>query len=54
VHRLPRAKVHSVSPLSTSLMPDNLLNALSTEEIKDLLAFLNEIGGGVNGGGGNK
>jgi putative heme-binding domain-containing protein len=54
VHRLSRTKVHSIAPLATSLMPDNLLNRLSADEIRDLLAFLDEIGGGVKAGTGGK
>ena len=40
VRRLSRKEVQSVAPLTVSLMPERLLNRLSFEEIRDLLAFL--------------
>ena len=43
VHRLTRNQVRSLAPQSSSLMPDHLLNALSWQEIRDLLAFLDEL-----------
>ena len=42
VRRIPRHKVRSSKPQSVSLMPAQLLNRLSWEEIRDLLAFLDE------------
>ncbi|PYJ93554.1 MAG: hypothetical protein DME23_25975 [Verrucomicrobia bacterium] len=42
VHRIPRSGIRSITPQSTSLMPERLLNRLSLEEIRDLLAFLEE------------
>jgi putative heme-binding domain-containing protein len=42
VRRVPRAQIQSLAPLSTSLMPERLLNRLSWEEIKDLVAFLEQ------------
>jgi putative heme-binding domain-containing protein len=46
LHSIARNKVESISPLSTSLMPERLLNRLSWEELRDLHAFLE---GGVAG-----
>ena len=43
VHRLTRNQIRSLAPQSSSLMPDHLLNALSWQEIRDLLAFLDEL-----------
>jgi len=42
VHRIPRAKIRSINPQSSSLMPDKLLNRLSSDELRDLLAFLED------------
>jgi putative heme-binding domain-containing protein len=42
VHRIPRAQVRSIAPQSNSLMPDRLLNRLGSEQIRDLIAFLEE------------
>ena len=42
VHRLPRPQIRSIAPQSNSLMPDHLLNGLSWEQIRDLVAFLEE------------
>lgn len=42
VRQIPRAKIQSVTPLATSLMPERLLNRLAYEQIRDLLAFLEE------------
>ena len=50
VHQIPRSTVQSLSSLSTSLMPERLLNRLSWDEIKDLLAFLDEAGSGASPG----
>ncbi len=40
VHRIPRSRIQSLEPQSISLMPERLLNALTDEEIRNLLAFL--------------
>jgi len=48
VHRVPRGRIRSITPQATSLMPEHLLNRASWEEIRDLLAFLEE-GPGSNG-----
>lgn len=42
VHRIPRAKIRSINPQSSSPMPDKLLNGLSWDELRDLLAFLED------------
>ena len=42
VHRIPRVKIRSINPQSSSLMPAKLLNHLSLEELRDLLAFLED------------
>jgi putative heme-binding domain-containing protein len=42
VHRIPRSKIRSINPQSSSLMPDKLLNRLSSDELRDLLAFLED------------
>jgi len=42
VHRIPRAKIRSLTPQKTSLMPERLINRLSWDEIRDLMAFLSE------------
>jgi putative heme-binding domain-containing protein len=44
VHRIPRAKILLIVPQETSLMPERLLTRLSWEEIRDLAAFLDELG----------
>ncbi len=51
VHRISRNQIQSLSPLATSLMPDRLLNRLSWDEIKDLFAFLDEMGGAPKASG---
>jgi putative heme-binding domain-containing protein len=40
VHRIPRSRIRAVEPQAASLMPERLLNALTDDEIRDLLAFL--------------
>ena len=40
VHRDPRTKITSITPQSTSLMPERQLNQLSGDELRDLLGFL--------------
>ena len=54
VHLISRNQIQSLSPLATSLMPERLLNRLSWDEIKDIFAFLDEMGGstGASGNGG--
>jgi putative heme-binding domain-containing protein len=42
VRRIPRSEIRAITPQSMSLMPANLINRLSSEEIRDLMAFLNE------------
>ena len=42
VHRLPRAKIRSLNPQKNSLMPDRLLNRLTLDDLRDLLAFLED------------
>ena len=43
VTRVPKSKVASLEAQDTSLMPQELLNALSEEQVRDLLAFLAAI-----------
>jgi len=40
VHRVPRSRILAITAQSASLMPEKLLNSLTDEEIRDLLAFL--------------
>jgi putative heme-binding domain-containing protein len=42
VHRIPKSRVRAITPQAVSLMPDRLVNRLSSDEIRDLLAFLEE------------
>ncbi len=51
VHRIARSRIRSMVPQSTSLMPDHLLNRLGRDEIRDLLAFLDEGRQAVPDGG---
>ena len=44
VHRIPRKSIQLLAPQETSLMPERLLNRLSLEEIRDLFAYLEEVG----------
>jgi putative heme-binding domain-containing protein len=44
VHRISRKKVILVAPQETSLMPERLLNRFSRKEIRDLMAYLEEVG----------
>jgi putative heme-binding domain-containing protein len=46
VRRIARNAIASMQPQTTSLMPERLLNRLSMEEIRDLLAFLDGLGFG--------
>src|SRR6185503_8654283 len=40
VHRIPRSRIRAIEPQATSLMPERLLNTLTDDDIRDLLAFL--------------
>jgi len=40
VHRILRSRIQSIAPQATSLMPERLVNTLTDDEIRDLLAFL--------------
>lgn len=42
VHRIPRARIRSINSQSSSLMPEKLLNRLTWDELRDLLAFLED------------
>jgi putative heme-binding domain-containing protein len=42
VHRIARSQIRAITPQNLSLMPANLLNRLSWEDIRDLMAFLSE------------
>ena len=44
VQRLARSKIRGMKPQEKSLMPELLLNRLTDGEIRDLLAFLGELG----------
>ena len=44
VHKVPRSEIKSLQPQSNSLMPDHLLNGLSVQQLRDLLAFLDQAG----------
>jgi putative heme-binding domain-containing protein len=44
VHRLLKSNIVEIRPMSSSLMPSNLLNHLSYQEILDLLSFLENLG----------
>ncbi|HVR76639.1 MAG TPA: PQQ-binding-like beta-propeller repeat protein [Planctomycetota bacterium] len=44
VHRIPAADVLLVAPLETSLMPERLLSRLSWDEVRDLIAYVDELG----------
>ncbi len=37
---VPRAEIESAESLAQSLMPENLLDALSEQELRDLFAYL--------------
>jgi putative heme-binding domain-containing protein len=43
-HRLERKDLLFTAPQETSLMPERLLNRLSWDEVRDLYAFLEELG----------
>jgi putative heme-binding domain-containing protein len=42
VHRVARSQISSIAPQATSLMPERLLNQLNLDEVRDLLAFLEQ------------
>ena len=44
VERIPREKIVLSAPQDTSLMPEGLLNRLEWDEMRDLRAFLDELG----------
>jgi cytochrome c1 len=44
VHRLEKAKIQATKPQETSLMPELLVNRLTDQALRDLLAFLEEVG----------
>jgi putative heme-binding domain-containing protein len=44
VHRLEKAKIQATKPQEISLMPEFLVNRLSDQALRDLLAFLEEVG----------
>lgn len=44
VHRVARSEIARLAPQTQSLMPERLLNGLSEEETRDLLAFLDNLG----------
>ena len=44
VHRVPRDQVEGMAPQTLSLMPERLLNRLTWDAIRDLYAYLEEVG----------
>jgi hypothetical protein len=44
VRQISRAQIVRLEPQTTSLMPDRLLNRLTNDELRDLLAYLESIG----------
>jgi len=44
VHRLEKSKIQATKPQETSLMPEFLVNRLNDQALRDLLAFLEEVG----------
>jgi putative heme-binding domain-containing protein len=44
VHRLERPRIRSIATQKISLMPERLLYTLGREKIRDLMAFLEEVG----------
>jgi putative heme-binding domain-containing protein len=44
IYRIPPAEIARLAPQTNSVMPSGLLSTLSDEEIRDLLAFLENIG----------
>jgi putative heme-binding domain-containing protein len=51
VQRIARSRIRSIIPQSNSLMPEHLLNRLDWDEIRDLLAYLDEGLGQASGAG---
>jgi hypothetical protein len=51
VHRIPRSRIRAIESQAASLMPERLLNALTDDEIRDLLAFLDR---GIGSAGGTQ
>ena len=43
ITRLPKSEVESIRLQETSLMPAKLLNSLSDQQVRDLLAFLKSL-----------
>ena len=43
IHRIPKKEVKDLREQKTSLMPADLLGPLNDQEIRDLLAFLQEM-----------
>jgi putative heme-binding domain-containing protein len=54
VHRIPRSRIRAIELQTTSLMPERLLNALSDDEIRDLLGFLDRGIGSTGAAQGTK
>jgi putative heme-binding domain-containing protein len=44
VHRLDRSRIRATKAQETSLMPELLLNRLGVADVRDLVAFLEEVG----------
>jgi putative heme-binding domain-containing protein len=44
VRQIPRVDIIRLAPQASSLMPDRLLNRLTEEETRDLLAYLDSMG----------
>ncbi|MEM7232219.1 MAG: HEAT repeat domain-containing protein [Planctomycetota bacterium] len=44
VHKIPKRKILLMAPEESSLMPDGLINRLEWDEIRDLMAYLGEVG----------
>jgi putative heme-binding domain-containing protein len=47
VHQLSRKDIQMIAPQASSLMPDHLLNRLSWDEVRDLVAFIERVGAAV-------
>ena len=43
VHRIARGQIRAITPQGLSLMPANLVNRLSWDELRDLMAFLQAL-----------
>ncbi len=44
IERVPRNEVARLAPQALSLMPDRLLNRLTDDELRDLIAYLDDLG----------